>query len=297
MQLDLSTLSGPELRQLLDSARQRGQAAQSYQILQEMDRRRVGGGPRRRIRARRSDEPHLISLDLGDPLSRPDPALDLPPAPTLEDAALSLPREPRPRRKALRPPWPLAGFAAGLAVGAALGVHAAGRGSPPLQAPARPLATAQVADAPLAPVAAPPAPVAAPAEPLEEPAGGEVLDVVVASPDAHDALDDVVKVEPPRIEVAEKSSVSAAVDDCVSQPTPADRAMCADPDLKQLQRELRDAYSAALAAHEERGLLRERQLAWREARSDVAEPAHLARLYEDRIRKLNAAAADARRRR
>ena len=34
---DLSTLSGPELRGLLDSTRQRGQAAQSYRILQEID--------------------------------------------------------------------------------------------------------------------------------------------------------------------------------------------------------------------------------------------------------------------
>jgi len=38
-QIDLSTLPGQELRQLLDSARQRGHAAQSYEILQEMESR------------------------------------------------------------------------------------------------------------------------------------------------------------------------------------------------------------------------------------------------------------------
>ena len=38
--IDLSTLNGPELRGLLDAARRRGAAQQSYQILQEMDARR-----------------------------------------------------------------------------------------------------------------------------------------------------------------------------------------------------------------------------------------------------------------
>ncbi|WP_395670911.1 hypothetical protein [Phenylobacterium sp.] len=290
MQLDLSTLSGPELRQLLDSARQRGQAAQSYQILKEMDRRRAGDGGRRRIRARRSDEPRVISLDLGDPMSRPDPALDAPPPPSLEDEPeLTLPREPRPKRRPLRPPWTLAGFAAGLAVGAALGVNAASTRNTPIaaQAIAPPV---EVAPAPLP---SPPAPIPA-AAPVELPAepSAETLEVVVASPDAQETVVDA------SAKVAEPQPVETTqVEGCASAPTPADRVICADPSLQKLQRELRDAYAGALAAHEARGLLRERQLAWREARNDIAEPARLTRMYEDRIRKLNAAAEDARRRR
>ncbi|MCR5878511.1 hypothetical protein [Phenylobacterium sp. J367] len=41
MQLDLANMSGRELRSLLDTARDRGQAQQSYEILQEMARRRM----------------------------------------------------------------------------------------------------------------------------------------------------------------------------------------------------------------------------------------------------------------
>jgi uncharacterized protein len=88
--------------------------------------------------------------------------------------------------------------------------------------------------------------------------------------------------EPPRAE-------------CAAQPTPADRLICADPELQRLQRDLRQAYAEALQAHQDRTLLRQRQLAWRDARSEVSDPRELARLYEERIRKLTAAAADARR--
>ncbi|MFI4951101.1 MAG: lysozyme inhibitor LprI family protein, partial [Caulobacterales bacterium] len=81
---------------------------------------------------------------------------------------------------------------------------------------------------------------------------------------------------------------------CAAAPTPADREICGDPQLRRLQRELQRAYVQALDAHQDRALLRQRQLAWRDARNAVADPARLARLYQDRIRKLNAAAADAR---
>ena len=50
---------------------------------------------------------------------------------------------------------------------------------------------------------------------------------------------------------------------------------------------------AALAAHDDKAQLRERQLAWRDARSAVTDPARLTILYDERIRKLNAAAAEA----
>ena len=67
--------------------------------------------------------------------------------------------------------------------------------------------------------------------------------------------------------------------------------------MRRLQRELRLAYAEALAAHRDKARLRERQLAWRDARNAIADPARLAVVYEQRIQKLKAATADARRRR
>jgi uncharacterized protein len=81
---------------------------------------------------------------------------------------------------------------------------------------------------------------------------------------------------------------------CAAEPTPADRTICQDPKLQRLQRELRQAYAEALDAHQDRTLLREHQLAWRDSRSAITDPDQLARLYEDRIRKLKAATAAAR---
>jgi hypothetical protein len=90
---------------------------------------------------------------------------------------------------------------------------------------------------------------------------------------------------------------AVAAKGCATQPTPADRTICGDARLRRLQADLRRAYDEALAAHEDRALLREHQLAWRDTRSAVADPDRLARLYEARIRKLNAATAEAQRQR
>ncbi|WP_296596124.1 lysozyme inhibitor LprI family protein, partial [Phenylobacterium sp.] len=87
----------------------------------------------------------------------------------------------------------------------------------------------------------------------------------------------------------------SAADACAGAATPADRVICGDPGLQRLQRDLRRAYAEALAAHEERDVLRARQLAWRDGRSSVTDPARLAALYQQRIRRLDAATADARR--
>ena len=46
-QINLSALSGPELRQMLDASRRRGDAALSYQVLQEMAARRDAAAKRR----------------------------------------------------------------------------------------------------------------------------------------------------------------------------------------------------------------------------------------------------------
>jgi len=82
---------------------------------------------------------------------------------------------------------------------------------------------------------------------------------------------------------------------CAAEPTPADRAICSDPQLQRLQRELRQAYNEALEAHQDRALLRQRQLAWASSRDPVTDSERLAQLYEQRIRKLNAATVEARR--
>jgi uncharacterized protein len=96
---------------------------------------------------------------------------------------------------------------------------------------------------------------------------------------------------------APERTVTAAAGACATAPTPADREICGDPKLRRLQGELRRAYTEALGAHQDRTLLRQRQLAWREARNTVTDPDRLARLYEERIRKLNAATAAARQQR
>lgn len=67
-QVDLSTLSGPELRRLLDAARARGEASLSYKILQEMAARRESREARGRSAMRRAGEPRIVALNLGDPL-------------------------------------------------------------------------------------------------------------------------------------------------------------------------------------------------------------------------------------
>ncbi|MFI4966995.1 MAG: hypothetical protein ACHP9T_16715, partial [Caulobacterales bacterium] len=94
-------------------------------------------------------------------------------------------------------------------------------------------------------------------------------------------------------EPAEPATVGA----CEAAPTPADREICGDAQLRRLQGELRRAYAEALDAHQDRALLRQRQLAWRDARNPVSDPARLAQLYRERIRKLNAATAAARQQR
>lgn len=370
--MNLSTLNGPELRQLLDTARARGQAELSYQILQEMEARREARG-RGLFRMRRgAAEPRV--LDLGDPQEAEDdippmpswvaPVREPPPAAVLEPKPKPKPkpvREPSPppsrRRKAAPPaaaavpapevapaapppsptpepprprsvwdaePEPLpmptrparerkrpglsrppAVFAAGMAAGVVLGVGVAGmwrEAPPPAPVPVA-MQTAALTPRP-APVA--PAPIAAP-EPAPAP---EVTDASAVeasptestpapSPDAADYAQEAgPALELPREpEPAEEEAAAAEAprDACAARPTPADRTICGDPELQRLQRQLRRAYAQALDAHEERDLLRQRQLAWRDARSAVSNPDRLATLYEDRIRRLNAATEAARR--
>ncbi|HEV2532938.1 hypothetical protein [Phenylobacterium sp.] len=320
--IDLSTLPAQELRQLLDSARNRGQAAQSYEILREMDARRARPAPAKAKAWRRSSrrEPRLVELQLGDPLAAPDEVFlspdDEPPLtlghetaqPTLAAAA------PAPARSRWGH-WGALCFAMGLAGGVAAGWWAAGGGSwaPPQPAlasaahatPRRPLpvvvgsepaiaaapavAGPVVAETQLASAAGPAdasttaAATASPPEPA--PVAAESAPSRTAATEAH------AVVPGSQERVAEAASASETA--CSGEPTPADTVICREPRLRRLQAELRRAYAEALAAHEDRGLLRQRQLAWRDGRNAVSSPDQLARLYLRRIEQLKAATAEA----
>lgn len=313
-QLDLSTLSGPELRSLLDSARERGHAAQSYEILQEMARRREdeAQAPKGRFRGRRREpgEPHVITLDLGDPLDRDDP-FEVPPPPEDPEAEppLTLAREPEPAPRAAKPakapkppkpPKPVRvrrgpgsplGFALGGLAGIVLGVGVGGSVREMLMPPP----DVELAEAAQLPPPPPPLPPEPPA-PVET-APAPVVEAVSAAPLETAAAPSVETAEMVQdagavAETPEPAEAPAAA--CASEATAADRAICGDADLQKLQKDLREAYAEALAAHEDKATLRQRQLAWRDARSTVEDPERLAGLYEARIRKLKAATAAAR---
>ncbi len=161
----------------------------------------------------------------------------------------------------------------------------------PVDGAVSPAAEAAPSPAPPQPAADPPAAAEAPTPPPPASAAAPVRTAEAAPKDEINRLPDKT------IQLANGAAAAAAANTaggCASEPTPADRTICGDPDLRKLQRELQKAYAQALAAHEDRTLLRERQLAWRDARSTVTDPDRLSQLYQERIRKLNAAAAEAR---
>ncbi|THD81988.1 MAG: hypothetical protein E7812_04065 [Phenylobacterium sp.] len=328
-QINLSTLDGPELRNLLDSARRQGRAAQTYEILQEMDARRANGErPRTLFPKRKAVPPRMIELQLGDPLdAREDPLEDdihddLPPLtlgepPPREPASSAPPAPPTPEAaKRGWSHWAALIFAIGLTGGVAGGWWAAGVNrdavAPPAAvAAARPAPQPAVQTAALAPAApipnadellpAPPpppppeaadltpAPTAVAAEPARETlaAAAEPTRPAVAA-----AAPEMERTEAPTTTQLAKASPAEA-QACGAAPTPADQTICAQPRLRRLQAELRQAYAEALKAHQDRALLREHELAWREARNTVTDPMELARIYAQRIEKLKAATADA----
>jgi len=325
-QVNLSDLSGPDLRRLLDATRGRGDAALSYTILQEMAARREGRGQRGRFLMRRRAEPHVVAVDLGNPMERDD---DLPPMPhwrqppspleaglriqdadpetpqdatTSQDWDLRLRDRGRTTRRAPRRGL-VPGLAVGIAVGVGLGWWLSGivRDAPlPFTAP---FTAPAAAPAPAAPLAAefepapdtPPDPVVEspqPAPDAVEVAGAAEAEAIKAPPAAPPSPEAVASAETPPV-VAAAPAAPVVRDACAAEETPADRQICGDPQLRQLQRKLRQAYAAALDAHQDRALLRERQLAWKSARDSVSDPDSLAALYEERIRKLHAATAAA----
>ncbi|WP_293680439.1 hypothetical protein [uncultured Phenylobacterium sp.] len=366
-QVNLSTLSGPELRQMLDASRRRGEAKLAYQILQEMAARRDARPERNGARGMlRPAEPRIIDIDLGDPMDPKDDVPPMPgwrapvaepqaakppapvseppkrnarrgkpaPAPTLADAmaagvagldvepaAPSV--EPQPRGVWNDDPEPLevpsprpvrgrrapgglgrglaAGFVAGAAAGVALGWWF-GAESDVLSAAIAPTGPVEIAA--LASPSTPPTVAPAPAAPEPPAAPAAALSVELAPPDTAaapaveteaapiEAVEPGRPAEAPQLAVAR--AASAPSDACAAEPTPADRQICSDEELRRLQQALRQAYAEALEAHQDRALLRQRQLAWRTARDPISDPVRLAELYAQRIRKLDAATAEAR---
>jgi uncharacterized protein YecT (DUF1311 family) len=194
----------------------------------------------------------------------------------------------------------LVSFALGIVLGIGLGWWG-GRIArdvlaPPAAPASAPIQTAALTPGPAAVPTPPPASAVEPA-PEAPPAPAAALplpDVSEAATSTPDASAVVPDAEPAPAAAPPPAVLAGG---CAARPTPADREICADPKLQRLQGELRRAYAKALDAHQDRTLLRQRQLAWRDARNSVADPARLARLYEERIRKLNAATAAARQRR
>lgn len=322
--VDLSTLAGPELRRLLDAARRRGQADLSYQILQEMASRREDTSARGGLfKGRRSAAPHLVEMNLGaDPLERseeprplaawsrpPDePAFEPEPELVAEaeleayaEAPLQMPpaQEAPPRRS--NRAGALAGVALSLVAAAALGWSV--KGYVDAQRPTSVAAVAPVAAAAPAPLAARPleTPVFPPAAaiaqepapaPDAQPAPAPPPEAAAPTPDA-----EVAAGSAPAPADETPAVAPASAKGCASKAIPAERTICETPGLQRLQRDLQQAYAEALQAHQDRALLREHQLAWRDARSEITDPQRLTRLYEQRIRTLNSATADALRQR
>ena len=358
-QVNLTAVTGQELRQLLDSSRRQGDASLSYQILQEMAARRRAPAERGLFKGRRPPEdrtieartiePRTVEADFGDRAERDDippmPAIRLPLTPANTDAATPPPERrarrrrppartapavaapldagrpltlrdpdpsqddfdardpglrmpaaerPRKRRAGRGLPFPVAaGFVLGIGLGTVVGWYVAllPRDPPPVAAvvaPPAPIQTAALTPAPepVAPEPVAPEPVAT--EPAPDPTLAAAPAAETPAPEVQgEALE---LPPPPPLPAPRKVQVASA---CAKEPIAADRAICGDPELRRLQGDLRRAYNQALQAHEDRTVLRERQLAWRDARNAVTDPDRLAQLYEARIRKLNAATAEA----
>jgi len=294
-EVDLSALNGRQLRQLLDASRARGDEALSSGIARELASRggripEAGAYMTIRPAERRflSDEEDDLPPEWTDPSQWPDMLTDPPSdseAPPGLDAADRRPRHgeagpgadvgegstPRRARRAMAGTGLalIAGFALGLAVAIFLARSPVVGGHRPLsQAPPRAAAPIQ-ADAPLLPQS-----------------GNAVAQASLPTQAPEIA-------RPPSLST--KGPAPGVPKRCAGAAAPADRVICANPNLRRLQAELWRAYGKAQRAHVDRGALRQRQLAWRQARNTVDDPHRLARLYEERIRWLNATAARNRR--
>lgn len=84
-----------------------------------------------------------------------------------------------------------------------------------------------------------------------------------------------------------------ALSRCLAEPTPAERALCLNPDLRNADRRMREAYDKALAAGADREALDREQAEWRTARNMAAHSKDaVAKLYDERIEQLTARTED-----
>jgi hypothetical protein len=97
-----------------------------------------------------------------------------------------------------------------------------------------------------------------------------------------------------RLAKAEPAAHKSTARDPCTRSTPADRLVCRDLSLRLIDLELREAYVRALNARADPAIVDAGQAAWRRTRDKVSDPDRLARLYNQRIRELEAATAAAR---
>jgi hypothetical protein len=147
------------------------------------------------------------------------------------------------------------------------------------------------------------APVSAP-EPVS--AAPQPTPVVKAAPVAPKVAPVVPKPPPARVQLAKveptvrtpketkpAAPVPAKASTCKAEPTPADQTVCASRALTAQHRQMRDAYERAIAAGADPLLVDRDQAEFRIRRDGVSNRDTLAKLYDRRIRELNAAAARA----
>lgn len=180
----------------------------------------------------------------------------------------------------------LAGLAVALAGGLALGVLARPKlALPEPPKPMRPVAQPRMQ---VLPAVEAPAPAGPPLEVLP-PATAAAGHAPSAEPVTILPARDVAAVEP------EPRPRARPAFDCGTAEGPGEMAVCSDEQLAAADRRLARAWRQALAAGAPEWELRRDQRAWLAARDDTAReaPEELADLYEQRIRELRKAAAEA----
>ena len=333
-EIDLSALSGPELRRLLKVAHARGNGSLADRLEWEIAARGAGGvapegalpppplpqddGDEPFYRMRTPDaEPLAIERRAEVASSRtsglPLVGLGVVAGCLLSGAAfwgltkIDLPRfdlaklmerppAPAPRAMTVRPaPVPAAAPPGADQVAAALA---------PGPFPSRPEPAPPVAQ----PAPPAPAPVAAAVEAVAPAAKLPPVEVAKAPPKPAPPKTAVAKTETPVVkkEAPPPAAIKLAkaepapprkpppARDACGRATPADRLVCGDLGLRLLDVELKEAYIRALNARADPVTLGRDQAAWRHARDGVSDPDRLEGLYDQRIRELDAVAAAAR---
>jgi uncharacterized protein YecT (DUF1311 family) len=316
--IDLSTLSRPELQRLLKAARARGDAPLVERLEWELGSRGIGVGrpaPAVAVAPPPQDDP--VEEDLGEDPGEASADVVAPEVERIawEPIALEpLALEPITREPTGQRPAPargglllVVGLVAGclISAGAFWGLGqmnrspAAGR----VQAPAPRVMVMRPLEA--APTLAPappsePAPVVpavtAPAKPPVKPSA-EIAMKAPPPKEEEIAKPDRARRPPPpavRLAKADATTGTPVQSSACAGSTPADRLVCHDLSLQLFDLQLHDAYRRALNARADPAVVGEGQAAWRRARDEVSDPQRLARLYNQRIRELDAATATAR---